>query len=111
MQPPKIQSYNLQYNLEQLGKISNYYFLYDDTRLFCHNAIDMLLVNDKLKLKCYVLYETKELLTITKVYIAIINILIFIISIAIVIIIITIITVTVTISFIIIFVKSAWRIY
>ena len=60
MRPPKTQSKNLRYNLEQLGKISSYYFLSDDTWLFYHNAIEMLLT-DKLNLKCYVLYETKEL--------------------------------------------------
>ena len=93
-----------------MGKIRNCYFLSDDTRLFYHNAIDMLLLTDKPNLKCYVLYETKELLTITKMYITIINILVFIISIAIVIIIIIIIiTITViTINIIIAFVKSAW---
>ena len=48
---------------------------------------------------CYVLYEIKELLTITKMYITIINTLIFIISIAIVIIIIfIIIIITITVS-------------
>ena len=48
------------------------------------NVIDMLLLTEKLNLMCYLLYETKkELLTITKKYITIINILIFIISIAI----------------------------
>ena len=112
MRPPKRQSQNLKYNLEQLGKISNYYFLFDDTRLFYHNAIDMLLLTDKLNLKCYVLYKTKELLTITEMYITIINILMFIISIAIVIIVITIIIIitVITISFIIVFVKSACQI-
>ena len=62
-------------------KISNYYFLSDDTLLFYHNAIDMLLLTDKLNFKCYVLYETKELLTITNMYIIIINILMLIICI------------------------------
>ena len=71
---------------------------------------------DKLNLKCYVLYEIRELLTITKMYITIINTLKFIISIAIVIVVspitVIIITITViTISIIILFVKSAWRIY
>ena len=111
MRPPKTQSSNLKYNLEQLGKISNY-FLSDNTRLFYHDVIDMLLLTDKLNLKCYVLYETKKLLTITKIYITIINIYMFIISIAIVIIIIIIIiiiTITViTISITIVFVKFAW---
>ena len=41
----------------------------------------MSLLTDELNLKCYVLYETKELLT--EIYITIINILIFIVSIAI----------------------------
>ena len=95
-----------------MGKISNYYFLSDDTPLLYHNPIDMLLLTAKLNLKCYVLYETKELLTITNMYITMINILMFTISVAIVIIIIIIIiiiTITViTISIIIIFVKSAW---
>ena len=93
-----------------MGKIPNYYFLPDDTRLFYHNAIDMLLLTDKLNLKCYVLYENKDLLTITKMYITIINILVFIISIAIVIIIIIIIIIitVITINIIIAFVKSAW---
>ena len=71
------------------------------------NIIDMLLLTDKLNLKCYVLYETKkELLTTTKMYIAIINILIFIISIAIVFII-SIIIITITVI-IIAFIKSPW---
>ena len=35
----------------------------------------MLLLTDKLNLKCYVFYQTKELLTITKMLITIINIL------------------------------------
>ena len=99
-----------------MGKISNYYFLSDNTRLFYRNTIDMLLLTHKLNPKCYVLYETKELLTVAKIYITIINILLFIISIAmtiaiIIIIIIIIITITViTISIIILFVKSTWRI-
>ena len=57
---------------------------------------DMLLLTNKLILKCYVLYETKELLTITKMFITIINILNFIISIALVIVIIIIITITIS---------------
>ena len=56
----------------------------------------MLLLTNKLILKCYVLYETKELLTITKMFITIINILIVIISIPIVIVIIIIITITIS---------------
>ena len=110
MRPQKRQSSNLKYNLEQLGKISNYYFLSDDTLLFYHNAIDMLLLTKKLNLRFYILHETKELLTITKMYITIINILIFVISIVIVIIIIMIIMISITIitiSIIIAFVKSA----
>ena len=75
-----------------MGKISNYYFLADNTRLFYHNAIDMLL--------SYVLYETKKLLTIPKMYITIINILVFIINTAIAIIIIIIIMITITINII-----------
>ena len=53
----------------------------------------MTLLTNELNLKCYVLYETKELLT--EIYITIINILIFIVSIVIVIIIIIIITINV----------------
>ena len=84
-------------------------FLSDNTLLFCHNAIDMLLLTDKLNLKCYVLCGIKELLIMTKVYITIINILMFIISIKIVIIIIITIAV-ITISIINVFVKSPWQI-
>ena len=51
-----------------------YCFLSDDTLLYHRNAIDMSLLTDELNLKCYILYETKELLT--EVYITIINILI-----------------------------------
>ena len=103
----------VKYNLEQSGKITNYYFLPDDTRLFYLNAIDMLLLTHRLNLKCYGLYETKELLSITKMYITIINIFMFIISIAIVIIIIIIIIITInviTMSIVIPFVKFAWPI-
>ena len=107
---------NLKYDLKQLWKTSNYIFLSDDTPLYYRNAIDMLLLTVKLNLKCYVLYETKELLilTTTKIYNTIINILIFIVNIVIVIIIISIIII-VTINVIIIsvttvFVKSAWQI-
>ena len=106
-----------------MGKILNYYFLFDYTQLFYHNAFDMLLLTMKLNLKCYVLYETKELLLENSI-ITFINILVLIISIAIVtiiiitiifiiiiIIIIIIITITViTISIIIAIVKSAWQI-
>ena len=78
--------------------------------MYYRNAIDMSLLTDKLNLKCYVLYETKELLT--EIYITIINILIFIVSIVIVIfIIIIIITINVlNISIITAFVKSVWQI-
>ena len=96
-----------------MGRISNHYFLSGDTRLFYHNAINMLLQTNKLKLKCYVLRETKELSTITKTYITIIDVLMLIISIATVIIIIVIIIITITvitISTIIVFFKFAWRI-
>ena len=68
MGPPKTQTQNLKYNLEQLGKISNYYFLSDDALLFYHRPIGMLLLtaqkmkfsikvkfSDKLKLTCYVI--------------------------------------------------------
>ena len=84
----------------------------NDTLLYYRNAIDMSLLTDKLNLKCYVVYETKELLTITKIYITIISILIFIVSIIIVVIIIIIVTITInviTISIITVFVKSAWQ--
>ena len=74
-----------------MGKTSDYCFSSDDA----------------VNLKCYVLYETKELLTITKIYITIINILIFIVSIVIVAIMIVIINV-ITISIITVFVKLAW---
>ena len=76
--------------------------------------LEMLLLTDKLNLKCYVLHETKELLIITKMYIIIINTLMLITSITIVIVIIIIIIITitvVTISFITVFVKSAWRVF
>ena len=81
--------------------------------MFYHNAIDMLLLTDKLNLYCcYVLFESKVLLNNTKLNITTINILIFIISIAfdiiIIFIIIIISTITViSISIIIVFVKSA----
>ena len=82
----------------------------DDTLLYHRNAIDMTLLTNELNLKCYVLYETKELLT--EICIAIINILIFIVSIVIIIfIIIVIIIITINdinISIITAFVKSAW---
>ena len=76
--------------------------------MYHRNTIDMSLLTDKLKLKCYVLYETKELLT--EIYITIINILIFIVNIAIVIFIIIIIVtiIVINISIITILVKSAW---
>ena len=45
-----------------------------------HLSIDMLLLTNKLNLKHYALYETKGLLTITKMFITIIYILIVIIS-------------------------------
>ena len=68
----------------------------------------MSLLTDELNLKCYVLYETKDLLT--EIYINIIDILIFIVSIVIVIfivIIIIIITINgINISIITVFVKS-----
>ena len=69
----------------------------------------MSLLTYELNLKCYVLYETKELLT--EIYITNINILIFIVSIAIVIfIIIIIITINVrNISIITVFVKRHGR--
>ena len=106
MQPAKAQSQNLKYNLEQLGKISNYYSLSDDTQLLI--TMSYWPINWTLS----VTYAW-ELLTITKMYNTILNILMFIISIAIVsiIIIIIIITLTViTISIVIVFTKNAWRI-
>ena len=75
------------------------------------NPIDLSLLTDKLNLKCYVLYETKEFLT--EIYTTIINILIVIVSIVIVIFIIIIIIITINvinISFITVFVKSARQI-
>ena len=51
--------------------------LSDDTLSYYLNAMNMLLLTDKLKLYCYVLFETKEVLTITKIYFTIINILNF----------------------------------
>ena len=71
----------------------------------------MSLLTDELNLKCYVLYETKELLT--EIYITIINILVFIVSIVIIIFnIIIIITINgINISIITVFVKSAWQIW
>ena len=74
-------------------------------------AIGMSLLTDKLNLKFYVLYETKELLTITKTCITIINIIIFVVSIVTVIIIIIIIIIpinVITISMMTVFFKSAW---
>ena len=70
---------------------------HDDNRLFYHNAIEMLFLTDKVNLKYYVLYQTKELLPITNKHFTIINILMFIISIAIVIIIIIIIVIIIII--------------
>ena len=96
-----------------MGKPQTIVFLSDDTLLEYRNTIDVSFLTGKLNLKCYLLYQTKELLTITKIYITIVNILIFIVSIVIVII--TIITIIITINVIIIsiitvFVKSAWQI-
>ena len=79
--------------------------------MYRRNAIDMSLLPNELNLKCYVLYETKELLI--EIYITIINILVFIVSIAIAIFIIIIIFITINvinISIITIFVKQAWQI-
>ena len=91
-----------------MGKLQTNVFLSDDTLLYHRNAIDMSLLTDELNLKCYVLYETKDLLT--EIYINIIDILIFIVSIVIVIfivIIIIIITINgINISIITVFVKS-----
>ena len=79
--------------------------------MYHRNAIDMSLLTDELNLKCYVLYETKELLT--EIYITIIDIPIFIVNIAIVIFIIVIIIITINvinIGIITVFVKSTWQI-
>ena len=57
----------------------------------------MLFLTEKLNFTSYVLYETKELLTITKMYITIIDTLIFIISIA------TVITIIIIVIIIIIY--------
>ena len=101
------QSLNLKYKFRTVGEVSNNYFISDDTWLLYRNVIDMLLPTDKLNVKCYVLYETKELLTVTKMYITIISVLMFIISIVIVLIIII---TLIIISIFILFVKSAWQI-
>ena len=61
----------------------------------------MLLLTNKLNLKRYVLYDTKELLTITKMYISVINIFIVNITNIIVIIIIIIIIISIIIALII----------
>ena len=61
----------------------------------------MLLLTNKLNLKRYVLYDTKELLTITKMYISVINIFIVNITNFIVIIIIIIIIISIIIALII----------
>ena len=90
--------------------MSNHYFFSDDTLMFYHNRV---LLTDKLNLNCSVLHETKESLTITKIYITIFNILMFTIIIALVIIIIIIIIITITgitITTTIVFVKSALQI-
>ena len=80
--------------------------------MYHRNAIDMSLLTDELNLKCYVLYETKELLT--EIYITIINIVVFIVIIVIVIFIIIIIIIiaikVINISIITVFVKPAWQI-
>ena len=52
MRSPTAQSQNLKYNLGQLEKISNYYFLSDDTRLPITTSYWLT------NLKCYVLYES-----------------------------------------------------
>ena len=67
-----------------MGKNSWWYSIVLSQRLW--NIIAGQLTN-KLNLKCYVLYQTKELLTITKMHITIVIILMFITSIAIAIII------------------------
>ena len=61
----------------------------------------MLLLTNKLNLKRYVLYDTKELLTITKMYISVINIFIVNITNIIVIIIIIIIIISIIIALLI----------
>ena len=112
MQSPKTQSLNLKYDFEQLRKTPNYCFLSDDTLSYYRNATDMSLLTDKLNLNCYLMHETKELLTIIKIYITIINILIFVVTMVIVIIIIIIIITTIDviiISIITIYIKLAWQ--
>ena len=98
-----------------MREISNYCFLSDDTLLYYRNATDMSLLTDKLNFKCYVWYETKELLTITKIiYVPFVNVFIFIISIVIIVIIIVIIivmTITVTVITISIIFAHAFFIY
>ena len=74
MRSPKTQS-SIQFRT--IRKISNYCFLFDGTLLYYCNTIVISLLIDKLNFKCFVLYENKELLTTTKIYITIINILIF----------------------------------
>ena len=76
--------------------------------------MDMLLLTSKLNLKSYVFYETKGLLTITKMYISIIIIFIFIINVNIIniiniaeiIVIIIIIIIFIIIAFIIICIRA-----
>ena len=105
MRPPKGQLQNLKYNLVQLGKISNYYFLSDDTRLPITTSYWP--ANWNLS----VTYCIRVINYYKNVYYHIINILMFIISTATVnIIIIIIITITViTISIVIVF-ANAWQI-
>ena len=105
MRPPKGQLQNLKYNLVQLGKISNYYFLSDDTRLPITTSYWP--TNWNLS----VTYCIRVINYYKNVYYHIINILMFIISTATVnIIIIIIITITViTISIVIVF-ANAWQI-
>ena len=92
MQPPKTQSWNC------------YFF---PSQRHWHVIADRQTIV-KLNLKCYILYE------INKMYVTSTNILMFKISIAIVSIIISIIIITITViisSIIIVFIKSAWRIF
>ena len=96
-----------------MRKISTQYFLSDDTDSIKRHW--HVILTNKLNRKCYVLYEAKELLTIPKMYITIVNVRMFIIRIDIVIIIIIIVIIIITITattinIIIVFVKSVWLI-
>ena len=78
------------------------FFIFDGILLYYHTAIEMFLPTDRLKLKCSILYKTKELLTVTKMYITVI-IIIIIISIVTVMVVVIIIIIIVTIRIIKVF--------